>query len=141
VNKQNSKNPTAADAKPSSLLQQLLAMDGVMFTLVFTVLSAVLCYPLLINPTGHLYSIPLADKGTNLWNLWWVYYALFERHVSPLWCDLVFYPWGGDLRYHTLSLVNGILAAPVTAVFGPVVSYGAFEFVFDRVDDGGVLFL
>lgn len=129
MNMANNKKPTAADAKHSTWLQQLLALDGVVFTLVFTVLSTVLCYPLLLNPTGHLYSVPLADKGTNLWNLWWVYYALFERHVSPLWCDLVFYPWGGDLRYHTLSVVNGVLAAPVTAVFGPVVSYNALFFV------------
>lgn len=129
MNNPNNKIPIAEAEKNSSLLQQLLAVDGVLFTLVFTVLSAVLCYPLLLNPSGHLYSIPLADKGTNLWNLWWVYYAFFERHVSPLWCDLVFYPWGGDLRFHTLSIVNGVLASPVTAVFGPVVSYNALFFV------------
>ncbi len=32
---------------------------------------------------------------------------------------MVFYPWGCDLRYHTLSLVNGLFAAPVTFLFGP----------------------
>lgn len=129
MNNKNNKNPKAAAEKKSSWLQHCLACDGVVFTLVFTVFSAVLCYPLLLHPTGHLHSIPLADKGTNLWNLWWVYYALFERHVSPLWCDLVFYPWGGDLRFHTLSVVNGVLASPVTAVFGPVVSYNVLFFV------------
>ena len=67
----------------------------------------------------------MGDKGTNLWNLWWVYYAVFARHVSPLWCDLVFYPQGVDLRFHTISLANGLLAAPLTAFAGPNIAYNA----------------
>lgn len=58
-----------------------------------------------------------------MWNLWWVYYALIELRSSPLECEIIFFPWGCDLRYHTLSLTNGLLALPVTAVWGPVVSY------------------
>lgn len=54
-----------------------------------------------------------------------MYYAVFERHVSPLWCDIVFYPQGVDLRFHTLSLANGLLAAPLTAIAGPNVAYNA----------------
>lgn len=94
-----------------------------LFLLIFTVLSAIACYPILLYPTRHLGSLPMADKGTNLWNLWWVYYALFERGISPLRCDTIFIPWGCDLRYHTLSIVNGVLASPFTAWFGPVVSF------------------
>ncbi len=86
-------------------------------------LSAIACYPILFHPTWHLGSLPMADKGTNLWNLWWVYYALFERRISPLRCDMIFIPWGCDLRYHTLSIVNGVLASPLTAWFGSVVSF------------------
>jgi hypothetical protein len=69
--------------------------------------------------------MPFGDKGANIWNLWWVYYALFERGISPLRCDLIFIPWGCDLRFHTLSITNGIIASPITATLGPVVAYNA----------------
>lgn len=123
MNTQNNTNPNPAADTVSKRQQHWLSSDGVCFTLVFTIISALLCYPIVLHPAGHLYFIPVADKGTNLWNLWWVYYALFERHVSPLWCDLIFYPWGGDLRFHTLSIINGIIASPITALWGPVISY------------------
>ncbi|MDP8243100.1 MAG: hypothetical protein P9L94_03390 [Candidatus Hinthialibacter antarcticus] len=91
----------------------------------FSLCTFALCVPVILNPSSHLADIPLGDKGTNLWNLWWVYYAVFERHVSPLWCDIVFYPQGVDLRFHTLSLANGLLAAPLTAIAGPNIAYNA----------------
>ncbi|HOJ62150.1 MAG TPA: hypothetical protein PK878_17855 [bacterium] len=97
--------------------------DPVVFSLVFAAITALACSPVVLHPTDHLSSGPAGDKGTNLWNLWWVYYALFERHSSPLHCDLIFIPWGCDLRYHTLSLANGILAAPLTGGAGPCVAY------------------
>lgn len=94
-----------------------------MFLLIFAGITTLACYPVALHPTEHLGSGPAGDKGTNLWNLWWVYYALFERHSSPLHCDLIFIPWGCDLRYHTLSLANGLLAAPLTGWAGPSVAY------------------
>lgn len=97
--------------------------DVWVFTLFFSVATLIACFPILIHPTRHLAELPYGDKGTNLWNLWWVYYALIERQSSPLQCDLLFYPWGIDLRYHTLSLVNGLIAIPVTALLGPNVSF------------------
>ena len=60
-----------------------------------------------------------------MWNLWWVYYALVEGKGSPLDCDLLFFPWGCDLRFHTLSIMNGWLALPLTALMGSVVAYNA----------------
>ncbi len=89
----------------------------------FLLITILYYWPLAVNLNGHFADLPLGDKGTNLWNLWWVYYAIFELHTSPLWCDLLYYPWGVDLRYHTLSLTNGILAAPITAMWGPNAAY------------------
>lgn len=97
--------------------------------MLFFVLTVFFCFPLVLHPAGHLAEEPMGDKGTNLWNLWWVYYALFHLHQSPLWSDFVFYPWGCDLRFHTLSLANGIIALPVTALFGPVVAYNFLFFL------------
>lgn len=99
--------------------------DSVLFLLVFAGITTLACFPVWLHPTWHLACGPAGDKGTNLWNLWWVYYALFERHSSPLHCDMIFIPWGCDLRYHTLSLANGVLAAPLTGWAGPCVAYNA----------------
>ncbi|RJP28445.1 MAG: hypothetical protein C4527_12025 [Candidatus Omnitrophota bacterium] len=96
--------------------------------LFFGVCTLILCFPIVHHPTFHLAGQPLGDKGTNLWNLWWVYYALFIQHDLPLFTTMVFYPWGCDLRYHTLSIANGILVSPITHFWGPVVSYN-FLFV------------
>ncbi len=93
------------------------------FILVFVFCTFFFCYPIFVHPTYHLAEHPLGDKGTNLWNLWWVYYALFVKKISPLFSTIVFYPWGCDLRYHTLSIVNGLIAAPITHAVGPNISY------------------
>jgi hypothetical protein len=101
----------------------LCESDFRLFVSIFTLLSAITCFPILIQPHLHLSESPVGDKGTNLWNLWWVYYALFERFSSPLYCDLIFYPWGCDIRYHTLSLFNCVIVSPITALFGPTIAY------------------
>ena len=41
---------------------------------------------------------------------------------------MVFYPQGVDLRFHTLSLANGLIAAPLTALAGPVISHNVLFF-------------
>lgn len=113
----------------SHISRRIVKSDGVLFILVFSILTAIFCHPIILNPQGHLFQRPIGDKGTNLWNLWWVYHAIFDRHTSPLYCDIIFTPWGCDLRYHTLSVVNGVLASPITAYSGPNVAYNTL-FVF-----------
>jgi len=108
--------------------KRLWEKDSARFIVFFSAITAALCYPIILHIQGHLGGPPTGDKGTNLWNLWWVYYALFERHVSPLRCDMIFIPWGCDLRVHTLSIANGLIAAPVTAYFGANVSYNLLFF-------------
>ena len=74
---------------------------------------------------------PIGDKGTNLWNLWWVYYALFHLHQSPLWSDLIFLFPGGVIYAATpLSLVNGIIARsglrPIWGACGPLIIFFSY---------------
>lgn len=116
-------NENRQTAGPAHGYARLWERESVLFALIFFVLTLAACWPILLHPARHLGTMPIADKGTNLWNLWWVYYALFERGISPLRCDMIFIPWGCDLRFHTLSIVNGILASPVTGSFGPVVAF------------------
>ncbi len=93
------------------------------FMAIFFLATIVLCSSLLGNLNGQLGDYPVGDKGTNLWNLWWVFYSVFQEGQSPLYSDMIFYPWGCDLRYHTLSVANGIIASPMTWLLGPSMAY------------------
>ncbi len=64
------------------------------------------------------------DGWQNVWNLWWVHRALATL-TNPFFTPLLFYPQGVDLTLQTLNISNGVLFAPVTALFGPVAAYNA----------------
>lgn len=64
----------------------------------------------------------LEDAYQNVWNLWWTVRAL-ARGVNPLITDRFFFPEHPNLYYHTLSPINTLLAAPVTALWGPIAGF------------------
>ncbi|GAB4443193.1 MAG: hypothetical protein OHK0015_42810 [Chloroflexi bacterium OHK40] len=73
---------------------------------------------------GGAHKDGLEDAYQNVWNLWWTVEAL--RRPTNLWVtDRLFYPDGPNLLYHTLSPVNTLLAAPITALWGPIAGFNA----------------
>jgi hypothetical protein len=50
------------------------------------------------------------DVYQNLWSLWWASYAVFNRHTSPYFTNLLFYPNGANLVTETLSPLAGIFS-------------------------------
>ncbi len=66
----------------------------------------------------------LEDAYQNVWNLWWTVEAL--ARPTNLWVtDRIFHPDGPNLLYHTLSPANTLMAAPVTALWGPIAGFNA----------------
>jgi hypothetical protein len=65
------------------------------------------------------------DGWQNYWNLWWVKTALVARHAGPFFTDLLFYPTGVSLLFHTLNVFNGVLSLPVQLAFGLFPAYNA----------------
>jgi hypothetical protein len=65
------------------------------------------------------------DGWQNYWNLWWVKTALIDLRTNPLFTDLLFYPTGVSLLFHTLNAFNGILSLPVQLAFGLFPAYNA----------------
>jgi hypothetical protein len=64
----------------------------------------------------------LRDTGGYVWDLWWV--ARQVSHLNNPWFTrYLAAPAGADLGYHTLMPLPGVLLLPVTACFGPSVSY------------------
>lgn len=64
------------------------------------------------------------DGWQNVWNLWWVQRAL-ATPTNPFFTPLLFYPEGVDLTLQTLNITNGLLFAPITALFGPIAAYNS----------------
>jgi hypothetical protein len=71
---------------------------------------------------GGAHKDGLEDAYQNVWNLWWTVEAL--GRPANLWVtDRFFYPERPNLLYHTLSPVNTLMAAPVTALWGPIAGF------------------
>jgi hypothetical protein len=53
------------------------------------------------------------DAWQHVWNLWWVKEALLTYHTNPYHTDLLFYPEGANLYFHTLVLTAGLMGIPL----------------------------
>jgi hypothetical protein len=105
---------------PSSRRHYLFALVG------YALASLLLLIPLLPHvtsaiPGGQVASV---DGWQNVWNLWWTQVALVSAQ-NPFFSDLIFYPLGAPLYLQTLGISNGLLALPVTAIWGPTAGYNA----------------
>ena len=67
-----------------------------------------------------------ADQLVQIWWIEWAYYALIHGH-NPLFTDWQNYPAGFNAGVNGSILVLGWLASPITAIFGPVVSWNLLE--------------
>jgi hypothetical protein len=99
--------------------------------LAYIALTLALTWPLALRWTTDLPGGPhkdgLEDAYQNVWNLWWMQEAL-ARPTNPLITDRFFYPEQPNLYYHTLSPINTFLAAPITALWGPIAGFNAVAF-------------
>ncbi len=105
----------------------------------YLVLTLLLTYPLPLHFTTHIPGGNV-DEGAFLWNLWWIKHAIGEMQSSPLATDYIFYPLGINLALYTLTLLNGLLALPITLAFGPIVAANAL-FVASFVLSGFAMYL
>ncbi len=62
------------------------------------------------------------DGWQNVWNTWWMRYALLDLHTNPFYSDYVYYPLGSSLLFHTYAPLNGFLALPFTVMLGPLIT-------------------
>lgn len=56
------------------------------------------------------------DAYLNLWDIWWVGYATLALHGSIWSSNLVYWPVGENLVYHTLAPLAGLMALPFSAM-------------------------
>lgn len=94
----------------------------------FLLLGVALTWPLATrfatDLPGGAHKDGLEDAYQNVWNLWWTVEAI--GRPTNLWqTDLLFHPDGPNLLFHTLSPINTLMAAPITAVWGPFAGFNA----------------
>jgi hypothetical protein len=63
------------------------------------------------------------DGWQNYWNLWWMRSALLERLQWPYSTDLLYFPTGVSLLFHTLNPFNGLVSLPVQLAAGAIAAY------------------
>ena len=64
------------------------------------------------------------DAWHNVWNLWWVKHAVVSGQWNVYHTDLLYFPEGVNLYFHTLALTAGIMALPLQLVgFNLLASY------------------
>lgn len=65
------------------------------------------------------------DGWQNYWNLWWMKRALIDLGQSPYFTDILDYPAGVSLHFHTLNPFNGLWSLPVQLISGLILAYNA----------------
>jgi hypothetical protein len=63
------------------------------------------------------------DAEQFLWAYWWFRRSLVVQHISPFWTPLLYYPEGVSLRYFTTNTLHALLAIPLQAIFGLVMTF------------------
>ena len=94
----------------------------------YLLLTLVMTWPLVAQFTT---AIPgdAFDGWQNYWNLWWVKVALVEGVQNPYTTDLLFYPTGVTLYFHTLNPFNGLITLPIQLTAGLIAAYNAVVLV------------
>ena len=89
----------------------------------YALLSVVATWPVVLRFATEGLGEFYLDRVQNVWNLWWVKVALLDRHTNPFQTDLLLYPQGADLYFHTLNLPSTLLSLPVQLLAGPTAAY------------------
>ncbi|MGA2800368.1 MAG: hypothetical protein ABSE71_03510 [Candidatus Micrarchaeaceae archaeon] len=100
----------------------------VFVTILYVVVALLMFYQI----TLHISTVAPgtgADTYQNLWDIWWVKYAVFNIHTSVFYTKLLFFPLGAGLAYQTLAPLLGIISAPFQALFGTVSAYNLMFFM------------
>jgi hypothetical protein len=91
--------------------------------MLYLVIALVIFYPLTLNMSTMTPGSG-GDSFQNLWDIWWVNYALFHLHASIYFTPLLFWPVGANLVYQTMPPLLALLSAPFQ-LLGTVFAYNA----------------
>ena len=88
----------------------------------FLLLAVLVTWPAVRDFATQVPGDLIADRDQNLWNLWWTREAI-ARPTNPFQTDLLYYPYGAPLYYHTLALPLGLIGLLPQALLGLPAAY------------------
>jgi hypothetical protein len=103
------------------------AIQHGLILLSYFLLTIVMTWPLVTQLTTAIPGDSF-DGWQNYWNLWWVKNALVDRQQTPFVTDLLYYPTGVGLYFHTLNPFNGLVTLPLQLSGSLFIAYNAVVF-------------
>jgi hypothetical protein len=100
----------------------VLAHPALLGLLVCLGLSVAVFWHAWQDPSRALFGSGAGDGALMLWFLRWTPKAL-SHGLNPLFTDHLNYPSGVNVMWNTSLLLPGLILAPLTTTFGPVVTY------------------
>lgn len=98
-----------------------LRRDGVVIVLyIFT--TILISYPLVFKLGGQWLALRDSDTYVKLWDNWWLQEHVFNG-ASLTFTDLLFYPDGVDLSYHSISWTVALLSVVLETVTDSITAY------------------
>ncbi|MBD3391702.1 MAG: hypothetical protein GF418_06550 [Chitinivibrionales bacterium] len=88
----------------------------------YTVITFVFFLPAVMHLTDRIFGADTHCLDWS-WNFWYFKRALFETGIRLYRTDLLFWPQGADLYFHTFSLVNCVLYVALSPVMSPATAY------------------
>lgn len=90
----------------------------------YVILALIVTYPMPLHLNEQIIANEpgRVDGYLGIWNIWWTARAITTGQ-SPFFTPLLFYPQGLDLFWQTLSVTQGLLALPITLIWGPLPAY------------------
>ncbi len=118
----------AASTKKENPIEKIMHYKKhILVTLFYLVVALLMFYQI----TSHISTVAPgtgADTYQNLWDIWWVNYAVFNLHTTVFYTKLLFWPLGAGLAFQTLAPLLGLVSAPIQALFGTVFAYNVMFF-------------
>ncbi|NJN98223.1 MAG: hypothetical protein HC875_31110, partial [Anaerolineales bacterium] len=127
------------NALPENLKINSRLRSHLLLLLVYFLLAAALTWPTLSHLTTHLPGDG-GDDPAIAWNFWWLKHALLTLAQNPFQSDFLFYPLGINLAFYTLTVLNAVIALPLTLNLG-VIAASNLHTLFTFVSGGYGAFL
>ncbi len=127
------KSIQSAKEKCGSVLKAFTAA-----ALLYLVIALAIFYPITLNMFASAPGSG-ASPFQNLWNIWWVNYALLNLHASIYSTSLLFWPVGANLTFQAMAPLTALLSAPFQLA-GVAFSYNLM-FMLGFAFSGAAMFL
>lgn len=91
----------------------------------YVILALLFTWPMPLHFSTHFLGQRGDDTGIIIWDMWYFRYALTTMKNSPLWTDLVYWPFGGNLLLTNYTLFNNAIAFFLAPQVGMAAAWNA----------------